>query len=107
VQPLCAVDGEVSVSLPVALPAYPMPEPPADLAAAIAVCRQHVTAPYVVPVGWYVEAHPACLAASFVDDTYHILISGQSRAGKDTLALTMLLALAGDLAQLSADCYIP
>jgi DNA segregation ATPase FtsK/SpoIIIE-like protein len=41
-----------------------------------------------------VEAHPACLAASFVDDTYHILISGQSRAGKDTLALTMLLVLA-------------
>jgi hypothetical protein len=75
-------------------PPYPMPEPPADLAAAIDACRQHVTAPYVVPVGWYVDPRPACLAASFVDDTYHILISGQSRAGKDTLALSMLLALA-------------
>jgi hypothetical protein len=28
-----------------------------------------------VPVGWYVEVYLACLAAPFVDDTYHILMS--------------------------------
>jgi len=71
--------------------------PPRDLPTTLAYCRQRWgDVPLLFPIGWYRNHRgaPDCAAASFLDDTYHILISGQSRIGKDNLALQILLALA-------------
>lgn len=70
--------------------------PPADLHVALrylqAMCPN---GQYMMPLGWHVLPNGTidCVTASLVDDIYHILITAQSRIGKDNLALNMLFAL--------------
>ncbi len=71
--------------------------PPEDLPATIVYCIQRWgNVPLLFPPGWYRDnsGKPDCAAVSFLNGTYHILISGQSRIGKDNLATQIMLSLA-------------
>lgn len=58
--------------------------------------RHHGKLPYAVPFGWRLntQGEPTLLCGHFTDDVYHMLITGQSRVGKDVLASQILLSLA-------------
>jgi hypothetical protein len=71
--------------------------PPEDLPATVVYCIQRWgNVPLLFPLGWYRDSSskPDCAAVSFLNGTYHILISGQSRIGKDNLATQIMLSLA-------------
>lgn len=74
-----------------------MAVPPADLRTALGFISQIVEPDsYTIPIGWQVDddGKPYCVCAPLKGDTYHTLITGQSRAGKDNLALNAMLGLA-------------
>jgi hypothetical protein len=62
--------------------------PPADLRRTLPFCKKRA---FSVPIGW---KQTGCHTVALVGESYHALITGQSRAGKDNLTLNMLLALA-------------
>lgn len=70
--------------------------PPADLGAALRYIARHWPKDrYTAPLGWNLaDGQAALIAASFVGDVNHILITGQTDSGKDNAALNILLALA-------------
>jgi DNA segregation ATPase FtsK/SpoIIIE, S-DNA-T family len=70
--------------------------PPANLDASLAFIRStYKPGRYTVPLGWtLLNNQPACVGASFLGDTNHILITGRSDSGKDNAAMGMLLSLA-------------
>jgi hypothetical protein len=70
--------------------------PPASIDSALGYIRQHYQpGRYTVPLGWaLIGDQPACVGASFVGDTNHVLITGRSDSGKDNAAMGMLLSLA-------------
>jgi S-DNA-T family DNA segregation ATPase FtsK/SpoIIIE len=105
---LPAVAAPEEASKPAALPASidrsplagagrAMKAPPMDLNYTLAYLQhRYPNRAYTVPLGWQIAADntPDCVAAHFVDDVYHVLISGQTRGGKDNLALNILFTLA-------------
>lgn len=71
--------------------------PPGDLRTALDFIHTHYKSPYTFPLGWHRNRadRAALISASFIGDVNHILITGQSDAGKDNLAMSILLGLAG------------
>jgi hypothetical protein len=82
-----------SVPVPAEQKSVILPEwaksPPADLRRTLPFCKKRA---FSVPIGW--KKQTGCHTVALVGESYHILITGQSRAGKDNLTLNMLLALA-------------
>jgi hypothetical protein len=76
---------------------YALARPPAHLQHTLSWLAHHDAGdPYAFPIGWYRNKHdrPSLCRGSFVGDTTHVLISGMSDAGKDNLALNILLTIA-------------
>jgi hypothetical protein len=74
-----------------------MAKPPSDLRIAMSfIARIAEPESYTMPIGWQLDddGKPYCVCAPLRGDTYHTLITGQSRAGKDNLALNAMLGLA-------------
>lgn len=69
--------------------------PPQSLRVVLAnMRRNYPDLRFGVPFGWVTDGRIAgVVCADLVGDVYHMLITAQSRGGKDTLATTMLLAL--------------
>ncbi len=90
--------------LAAALDATPLPgagralkNPPADLRVIVDYISQYRPGePYTIPLGWQhlSTGAPELVTAQLVGDVNHILISGQSNAGKDNAVMGMCLALA-------------
>jgi hypothetical protein len=78
--------------------ALALANPPADIETAIEYIRHDAGFHYDILLGWHVSRREGrgahCLSAPLVGDVYHTLITGQSRAGKDNLALNAILGLA-------------
>lgn len=70
--------------------------PPVNIAQALLYLKQNYAhRRYSMPLGWQLaDDAPDCVFAHLVDDTYHTLITGQTRGGKDNAALNMLFGLA-------------
>lgn len=69
--------------------------PPSDYKVTFKAIQGKGQGQYRIPLGWYSSTNQPDLAtAQLVGDVNHILITGQSNAGKDNLALSMMLALA-------------
>jgi hypothetical protein len=70
-------------------------EPPTNLQITIKeMQRVAPRAQYRFPIGWrYVTDHSSLGMGHFVDDTNHILLTGQSDIGKDTWALGVMFSL--------------
>lgn len=69
--------------------------PPSFSALMQELSREYPNGRYRYPLGWLVAGGRQSLACGMlVQDTNHILISGQSDSGKDNTALTILFALA-------------
>lgn len=80
--------------------ALALAEPPRDLQRTLQWIRAHEPDDhYVFPAGWYRNSAGvgAIHYGSFVGDTNHILITGQSDVGKDNLALNILFTLTQNL----------
>jgi hypothetical protein len=70
-------------------------QPPADFRAVLSAVRDRGVDRYRFPLGWYTGTTGGKLqTAQLQGDVNHMLITGQSNAGKDNAALGMLLALA-------------
>lgn len=70
-------------------------QPAAGLQESLKWVREHApNERYPLLIGWcLVNGKPWCVTAPLVGDTYHTLITGQSRTGKDNLALNALFGL--------------
>ena len=77
---------------------YALANPPKDIRAIVRELRQRSPdEPYQIPFGWVAARGEQWLIhAGLVGGVNHILISGQSDAGKDNLALTMMFTLAAE-----------
>lgn len=70
-------------------------KPPSDYQITLKAIQGKGRGQYRIPLGWYISTdQPDLATAQLVGDVNHILITGQSNAGKDNLALSMMLALA-------------
>jgi len=81
---------------PIALPnaGLALKSPPTSLQATLSHI-QRVGERYTFPLGWYTDNGLVDLAtARFTGDVNHILLTGQSDAGKDNAALNIILSLA-------------
>ncbi len=102
--PVPQAESPTSPSVPASIDRSPLPgagramkKPPTDLRYALAyIEKRYSNRSYTVPLGWQIAADgvPDCVAAHFIDDVYHVLISGQTRGGKDNLALNLMFTLA-------------
>jgi len=76
---------------PLAGAGHALKNPTSDFRTLFAAIRAKGNEPYRVPLGWHTGG---LVTARLVGDVNHILISGQSDAGKDNAVMGMLLSLA-------------
>lgn len=74
-------------------PTVPRQAPPTLAAAVSALAREHAGRRYRFALGWCVVNGRLQCAGHDMLNIYHTLITGQTRAGKDNLALQILLSL--------------
>lgn len=69
--------------------------PPGDFRAIMQAMKTKGPSRYRFPLGWYASINgPALQTAELIGDVNHVLISGQSDAGKDNAVMGMMLTLA-------------
>ena len=100
-QPLTTATNNASAALfdvtPLAGAGRALKNPPADFRAINSYIKTHRAGdPYTIPLGWQHlhNGEADLLTAQLVGDVNHILITGQSDAGKDNAVMSMFLALA-------------
>lgn len=78
-------------STPLAGADHALKNPPSDFRTLVAAVRAKGNEPYRVPLGWHTGG---LVTARLTDDVNHVLITGQTDAGKDNAVMGMFLSLA-------------